>query len=59
MNKPNESRADRLAGIPHARAQAVESLIKQTRERLAGLPLPTFGAEPADFLKALRRSVRR
>ncbi len=59
MNKPSEPRADRLAGIPDARAQAVESLIKQTRERLAGLPLPSFGVEPAEFLKALRRSIRR
>lgn len=58
MNKPNEPNADRLTGIPHGRAQAVETLIKQTRERLAGLPLPAFGVEPAEFLKVLRRSVR-
>jgi hypothetical protein len=58
MNKPNELQPDRMASIPHGRAQPVETLIKQTRERLAGLPMPTFGVEPADFLKVLRRTVR-
>jgi hypothetical protein len=53
--------ADLQSGeIPHGREEAVRELIRRTRERFfAGMPLPVFGAEPADFLSALRREASR
>jgi hypothetical protein len=53
--------ADLQSGdIPHGREEAVKDLVRRTRERLfAGLPLPRFGAEPADFLSVLRRAGSR
>lgn len=57
MKAPAPSAEVRFEAIPHGRENAVRALVRKVRQRLfTGLPLPTFGREPADFLVALRRN---